>query len=59
MATKLSVEKSHWFIINFSGLGFIGKLFKNTSLPFIIQFFLAFYNEKPCDWLLTGMVIIK
>ena len=37
-------------------MGFIGKLFKNTNLPVLIQFFLAFYNTKPVDYLLSDVI---
>merc|ERR1712029_849330 len=55
-ATEWSAQKRRWFVIDFCQLGFIGKLFKSSSLPVLIQFFLAFYNDKPVDWLLIDVI---
>ena len=41
---KLSVLR---FVIDFCQLGFIGKMFKAVELPWLVQFFLMFYNDKP------------
>ena len=41
-----------WFVLNFCQLGFIGKMFKSTELPILIQFLVMFYNYKPGDQLL-------
>ena len=35
------------FVIDFCQLGFIGKMFKSVELPWLVQFFLMFYNDKP------------
>ena len=48
-----------WFVIDFCQLGFIGKMFKSTELPTLIQFFLMFYNDKPGDWLLENVIQTK
>ena len=40
-------EKQNWFVIDFCQLGFIGKMFKSVELPWLVQFFLMFYNDKP------------
>ncbi|KAG8228556.1 hypothetical protein J437_LFUL008634 [Ladona fulva] len=48
-----------WFVIEFCQLGFIGKMFKCAELPWLIQFFLMFYNDKPVDWLLEHLVHTK
>ena len=37
------------FVIDFCQLGFIGKMFKAVELPWLVQFFLMFYNDKPGD----------
>ena len=42
-----------WAVLEFSELGFIGKLFKNTDLPKLAQFMLTFYVEQPVDWLIS------
>ena len=52
---KMAAEKS-WFVIEFCSLGFIGKLFKSTDLPWLVQFLLMFYNDKPVDWLLDDLL---
>lgn len=45
-------EIREWFCIEFSSLGFIGKLFRSTSLQLISDFLLLFKEEQPCDLLL-------
>ena len=40
------------FVIDFCQLGFIGKMFKAVELPWLVQFFLMFYNDKPGNWIL-------
>ena len=40
-------EKKPWFVIDFCQLGFIGKMFKSIELPWLVNFFLMFYNDKP------------
>ncbi|XP_058793079.1 alpha-1,3-mannosyl-glycoprotein 4-beta-N-acetylglucosaminyltransferase B [Phymastichus coffea] len=52
---KVSMKES-WVVLDFCQLGFIGKLFKCTDLPSIVQFFLMFYNDKPVDWLLDNLI---
>ncbi|CAB3361416.1 Hypothetical predicted protein [Cloeon dipterum] len=56
--TKIAANKP-WLIIEFCQLGFIGKMFKSVDLPFLAQFFIMFYNEKPVDWLLDDVVTVK
>lgn len=34
------IKKPDWLVIEFSNLGFIGKLFKASDLPTFISFFL-------------------
>ncbi|VDM46190.1 unnamed protein product [Toxocara canis] len=41
-----------WLMIEFSTLGFIGKLFRSSDLPLLAQFIVLFHREKPVDWLL-------
>ncbi|KAM8939857.1 alpha-1,3-mannosyl-glycoprotein 4-beta-N-acetylglucosaminyltransferase-like protein MGAT4D [Pelodytes ibericus] len=48
-----------WMILEFSQLGFIGKLFKSKDLPFLTEFFLMFYKDKPIDWLLDHFLWVK
>ena len=40
-------EKKPWLVIDFCQLGFIGKMFKSVELPWLVNFFLMFYNDKP------------
>ncbi|XP_007895851.1 alpha-1,3-mannosyl-glycoprotein 4-beta-N-acetylglucosaminyltransferase B isoform X2 [Callorhinchus milii] len=48
-----------WMILEFSQLGFIGKLFKNADLPLIVEFIIMFYKDKPIDWLLDHILWVK
>ncbi|VDK42989.1 unnamed protein product [Anisakis simplex] len=41
-----------WFMLEFSTLGFIGKLFRSSDLPLLTQFIVLFHRAKPVDWLL-------
>jgi len=36
-----------------------GKLFKSYDLPFIVEFILMFYRDKPVDWLLDHLLYVK
>ncbi|XP_065448386.1 alpha-1,6-mannosyl-glycoprotein 4-beta-N-acetylglucosaminyltransferase-like isoform X2 [Chrysemys picta bellii] len=47
-----SREGSYWVTLEFSKLGYIGKLYHSSDLPQLSQFLLLFYQEMPCDWLL-------
>ncbi len=58
-ALEKSAAKEPWFVIDFCQLGFIGKMFAGSNLPLLIQFFLAFYNDKPVDWLLDNVIQTK
>lgn len=55
----LNQKLNDWILLEFSHLGFIGKLFKSTDLPFIIEFFLMFHKDKPVDWLLDHLLYVK
>ncbi|KAM9369489.1 alpha-1,6-mannosyl-glycoprotein 4-beta-N-acetylglucosaminyltransferase-like [Phaethornis superciliosus] len=48
-----SREGSNWATLEFSKLGYIGKLYHSSDLPRLARFLLLFYQEMPCDWLLT------
>ncbi|XP_044753769.1 alpha-1,3-mannosyl-glycoprotein 4-beta-N-acetylglucosaminyltransferase B [Coccinella septempunctata] len=56
--TKIA-RKEPWFVLDFCRLGFIGKMFKSAELPWLIQFFQMFYNDKPVDWLLYSLIYTK
>ena len=47
-------EKKPWFVIDFCQLGFIGKMFKSMELPWLVNFFLMFYNDKPGEKVILG-----
>ncbi|CAD5123099.1 DgyrCDS11473 [Dimorphilus gyrociliatus] len=48
-----------WVMLEFSYLGFIGKLFKSTDIPLVVEFFIMFYKDKPIDWLLDHLLSVK
>ncbi|XP_075399643.1 alpha-1,3-mannosyl-glycoprotein 4-beta-N-acetylglucosaminyltransferase-like protein MGAT4D [Tenrec ecaudatus] len=54
-----NITTNNWFYIEFSILGFIGKLFRSEDLPDFVRFFLMFYKEKPIDLLLDDIFQIK
>nr|KAF6347009.1 MGAT4 family member D [Pipistrellus kuhlii] len=54
-----SITSNNWFYIEFSVLGFIGKLFKSEDLTDFIQFFLMFHKDRPIDWLLEDIFKVK
>lgn len=58
-ALETSLAKKSWMVIDFCQLGFIGKLFKTVNLPYFIEFFIMFYNDKPVDWLLEDVLATK
>ena len=66
--------KPKWFILQFSSLGFIGKLFRSSALNVnyfeldildlvifqsLAEFVLLFWKEKPVDWLLEDLLVTK
>jgi alpha-1,3-mannosylglycoprotein beta-1,4-N-acetylglucosaminyltransferase A/B len=44
-------------VVKLSGVA--GKMFKCVELPWLVQFFLMFYNDKPVDWLLDHIIHTK
>uniref|UniRef100_A0A8C5T903 Alpha-1,3-mannosyl-glycoprotein 4-beta-N-acetylglucosaminyltransferase C n=1 Tax=Malurus cyaneus samueli TaxID=2593467 RepID=A0A8C5T903_9PASS len=48
-----SQEGSNWATLEFSKLGYIGKLYRSSDLPRLAHFLFLFYQEMPCDWLLV------
>merc|ERR1711972_1228394 len=50
--TQKTKENTPWRIIDFSQLGFIGKLFQSNELTRMAQFLLLYYDQMPCDLLL-------
>ncbi|XP_019586275.2 alpha-1,3-mannosyl-glycoprotein 4-beta-N-acetylglucosaminyltransferase-like protein MGAT4D isoform X1 [Rhinolophus sinicus] len=62
--TKISdfihnITSNDWFYVEFSILGFIGKLFKSEDLTDFVRFFLMFYKDKPIDLLLEDFFRVK
>jgi len=58
-AFAMQQATNHWFMLEFSSLGFIGKLFHSIDLHVLVEFFLLFYKEKPNDWLLDHVLWVK
>ncbi|XP_023667202.1 alpha-1,3-mannosyl-glycoprotein 4-beta-N-acetylglucosaminyltransferase A-like isoform X2 [Paramormyrops kingsleyae] len=55
----LQLSSEEWMILEFSQLGFIGKMFQSPDLNLIVEFILMFYKEKPIDWLLDHILWVK
>lgn len=55
----LKQSAADWFLLEFSSLGFIGKLFKTVDLPKMVDFLLMFYKDKPVDWLLDNILYVR
>uniref|UniRef100_A0AAY5KWM2 Alpha-1,3-mannosyl-glycoprotein 4-beta-N-acetylglucosaminyltransferase B n=1 Tax=Esox lucius TaxID=8010 RepID=A0AAY5KWM2_ESOLU len=54
-----SLASDDWMFLEFSQLGFIGKMFRTRDLPMIAEFFLMFHRDKPIDWLLDHILWVK
>ena len=52
-------KTNKWLILEFTQLGFIGKLFKTRDLPVFINFFIMFATDKPVDWLADSVFSVK
>ena len=50
---KLTTDRTYWAIVDFSSLGFIGKLLRSTDLRTFAHFLLLFYQEQPVDFLIN------
>ena len=46
------IQRGNWAMLEFSELGFIGKLFKDSDLIRLARYFWTFYEEQPVDWLI-------
>ncbi|XP_078258264.1 alpha-1,3-mannosyl-glycoprotein 4-beta-N-acetylglucosaminyltransferase A [Rhinoraja longicauda] len=55
----LQLSSEDWMILEFSQLGFIGKMFQSPDLNLIVEFILMFHKEKPIDWLLDHILWVK
>ena len=51
---KLKPKSISWTFLEFCPLGFIGKLFVASEIPDFVEYLAIFYNDWPCDWLLTS-----
>lgn len=47
-----------WIVLEFSRIGFIGKLLRSETLPRLTTYLLSMYNVLPCDLLLTNFRIL-
>lgn len=45
-------------MLEFSNLGYIGKLYKSAHLPLLARFLFLFYQEMPCDWLMSHFRVL-
>lgn len=46
-------QGSNWTMLEFSELGFIGKLFRSVDLDKLARYMRMFYAEQPVDWLMS------
>ncbi|XP_029580155.1 alpha-1,3-mannosyl-glycoprotein 4-beta-N-acetylglucosaminyltransferase C isoform X3 [Salmo trutta] len=47
-----------WATLEFSALGYIGKLYHSEHLPLLSRFLFLFYQEMPCDFLLSHFRVL-
>lgn len=45
-------SNKQWAMLEFSELGFIGKLVKSVDLEKLAKYMMTFYDEQPVDWLI-------
>ncbi|KAK2118823.1 Alpha-1,3-mannosyl-glycoprotein 4-beta-N-acetylglucosaminyltransferase B [Saguinus oedipus] len=55
----LQQPSEDWMILEFSQLGFIGKMFESLDLSLIVEFTLMLYRDKPTEWLLDRILWVK
>lgn len=57
---RLTISKTDeaWFLLEFSRLGFIGKMFHSYDLTFAAKFLIDNFQEAPCDLLLGPMRLL-
>ncbi|KAL4700200.1 hypothetical protein H8957_000193, partial [Semnopithecus entellus] len=48
-----TMKSNSWVLLEFSNMGFLGKLFHSRDLPLLAHFLLLFYKEKPLDSLIS------
>ena len=54
-----TANRRAWFCLQFTPLGFIGKLFRSRDLQIVSDFLLLFYSEHPGDMLLKYLKKLK
>ncbi|XP_052022393.1 alpha-1,3-mannosyl-glycoprotein 4-beta-N-acetylglucosaminyltransferase-like protein MGAT4D [Apodemus sylvaticus] len=54
-----NLTSKDWLYIEFSVIGFIGKLFRSKDLFDFVRFFLMFYETKPIDILLNDILLLR
>ncbi|KAK6304056.1 hypothetical protein J4Q44_G00265100 [Coregonus suidteri] len=47
-----------WATLEFSALGYIGKLYHSEHLPLLSRFLFLFYQEMPCDFLFSHFRVL-
>ncbi|XP_028980156.1 alpha-1,3-mannosyl-glycoprotein 4-beta-N-acetylglucosaminyltransferase C isoform X3 [Esox lucius] len=47
-----------WVTLEFSALGYIGKLYHSEHLPLLARFLFLFYQEMPCDFLFSHFRVL-
>ncbi|RUS78337.1 hypothetical protein EGW08_013888, partial [Elysia chlorotica] len=55
----IAFNRGNWFILEFSTLGFIGRLFHTNQVPNMAEFLLMFHTQKPCDWLMEDYLWVQ
>jgi alpha-1,3-mannosylglycoprotein beta-1,4-N-acetylglucosaminyltransferase C len=50
--TYIKEQTRRWVVLEFSELGFIGKLLHSEDLVKLARFVMTFYDQQPVDWLL-------
>ncbi|XP_017380804.2 alpha-1,3-mannosyl-glycoprotein 4-beta-N-acetylglucosaminyltransferase-like protein MGAT4E [Cebus imitator] len=48
-----TMKSNSWVLLEFSNMGFLGKLFHSRDLPLLAHFLLLFYKEKPLHSLIS------
>ncbi|GFO09329.1 alpha-1,3-mannosyl-glycoprotein 4-beta-n-acetylglucosaminyltransferase a [Plakobranchus ocellatus] len=59
MKRAIATNRGDWVLLEFSVLGFIGRLFHSSSVPRMVEFLLMFYTQKPCDWLMEDYLQVR
>lgn len=55
---QIENTSNSWFMLEFSRLGFIGKLFKSADIDWVANFLLKYYETRPGDLLLGKMLAV-